>query len=154
MLGVDADRGRWSGGAGVGSALAHAAGFVARCSIGSDPASFAMARAASLFLFILNAVAWTRILTELRDSGLFARVYSKMRDLAAALAELVPQNPALLVILAGDIIAGQPFNPPPVVAAVGRGRGRGRGAAAVGVPPGKLHHGRPRGPARTAILAN
>ena len=27
-------------------------------------------------------------------------------------------------------------------------------AAAVGVPLGKLHHGRARGPARTAILAN
>ena len=51
--------------------------FIARCSIGSDPASFAMARATSLFVFILNAAAWTRILTELRDSGLFARVSTR-----------------------------------------------------------------------------
>ena len=108
--------------------------FVARCSIAADPASFAMARATSIFLLILSGAAWTRILTELRDSGLFARVYAKVRDLAAALAELVLQNPALLVLLAGDIVAGVPFNPPPIVAAVGRGRGRGRGAAAVGVP--------------------
>ena len=93
-----------------------------------------MARATSIFLLILNGVAWTRILTELRDSGLFARIYAKVRDLTAAMSELVLQNPALLVLLAGDIIAGEPFNPPSVAAAVGRGRGHGRGAAAVGVP--------------------
>ena len=108
--------------------------FIARCSIAADPASIAMAGATSLFLFILNGAAWARILTELRDSGLFARIYAKARDLAAAMSDLILQNPALLVLLAGDIIAGEPFNPPPAVAAVGRGRGRGRGAAAVGVP--------------------
>ena len=110
--------------------------FIARCSIGNDPGSLAMARATSLFLFLLNGAAWSRILTELRDSGLFSAVYQRMRDLSAALSGLVVQNPAFLAILAGDLVAGAPFNPPPAAAAVGRGRGRGRGVAAVGVPVG------------------
>ena len=111
--------------------------FIARCSIAADPASFAMAKTTSMFLFILNGAAWTRILTELRDSGLFARFYTKARDLAAALSDLVLQNPALLVLLAGDIIAGEPFNSPPAVAAVGCGQGRDSGTA-VGEVPGAI----------------
>ena len=109
--------------------------FIWRCSIGNDPLSFAMARTTSIFLFILNGAAWSRVLTELRDSGLFVNVYAKMRDLVRAITELAINNPALLAILAADVVVGVPFNPPPVVgAAAGRGRGRGRGAAAVGVP--------------------
>ena len=68
--------------------------FIARCSIGNDPASVAMARATSLFLFLLNGAAWSRILTELRDSGLFAQSYLRMRDLSAALSGLVVQPAA------------------------------------------------------------
>ena len=89
--------------------------FFARCSIADDPASLEMARATSIFLLILNGAAWTRVLTELRDSGLFVRIYAKVRDLTAAMSDLVLQNPALLVLLAGDIIAGEPFNLPSVV---------------------------------------
>ena len=129
---------------GVGAAVAQVSvphwrmlrAFIARCSIGNDPGSLAMARATSLFLFLLNGAAWSRILTELRDSGLFSAVHQRMRDLSAALSGLVVQNPAFLAILAGDLVAGAPFNPPPAAAAVGRGRGRGRGVAAVGVPVG------------------
>ena len=48
-----------------------------------------------------------------------------MRDLVRAVTELSISNPALLAILAGDVVAGDPFNPPPVVgAAAGRGRRR------------------------------
>ena len=127
---------------GVGAAAAQVAvphwrmlrAFIGRCCIADDPPSMAMARATSLFIFIINGPAWSRILTEYRDSGLFRQVYAKVRDLRAALEVLVLQNPAALALLAGDLVAGDPFNPPPVVAAVGRGRGRGRGAAAVGVP--------------------
>ena len=108
--------------------------FIARCSIATDPASLAMARATSLFLFILNGAAWTRILTELRDSGLFTRIYAKARDLATAISDLVLQNPTLLVLLAEDVIAGEPFDSPPWEAAVGRGQGRGSGASAIRVP--------------------
>ena len=127
---------------GVGAAVAQVSvphwcmlrAFIARCSIGKDPGSLAMAKATSLFLFLLNGAAWSRILTELRDSGLFSAVYQRMRDLSAALSGLVVQNPAFLAILAGDLIAGSPFNPPPIAAAVAQGRGRGRGVAAVGLP--------------------
>ena len=110
--------------------------FIARCGFAQDPATHAFARNNDLFGFVLTAAAWTRILTELRDSGLFATVYTKLRHLAAALETLVPQNPALLLVPATDVIVMPPFNPAPVIApagAGGRGRGRGRGAA-VGVP--------------------
>ena len=71
--------------------------FIARCGFAQDPATHAFARNNDLFGFVLTAAAWTRILTELRDSGLFATVYTKLRHLAAALETLVPQNPALLL---------------------------------------------------------
>ena len=47
-----------------------------------------MSRTTSIFLFILNGAAWSRILTELRDSGLFTNVHHKMRDLVRAIANL------------------------------------------------------------------
>ena len=50
------------------------------------------------------------------------------------MSDLVLQNPALLVLLAGDIIAGEPFKLPSAVVAAGHGRGRGCDTAAVGAP--------------------
>ena len=79
--------------------------FVARCSIGGDPLSFAMARLVSVLVFVLGAAAWSRILTQLRDSGLFASTHTKMRDLARALRDLTIQNPAVLAVLAADVVA-------------------------------------------------
>ena len=74
--------------------------FISRCSISDDPASVKMSGVTSIFLLILNGAAWTRILTELRDSGLFVRIYSRIRDLTAAILDLVLRNPELLVLLA------------------------------------------------------
>ena len=50
--------------------------FIARCSVSNDPASFVMARSISLLTCVLGGATWSRILTELRDSGLFANVYT------------------------------------------------------------------------------
>ena len=109
----------------------------AKCSRSQDPLTFAAARTLDIFDFVLSAAAWSRVLSELRDSGLFLRPFTRNCDTwRQRLDSLVPQNPALLVLLAADFLAMPPFNPAPVIApagAGGRGRGRGR-AAAVGVP--------------------
>ena len=125
--------------------------FVSRCSLANDPLSIQMAQSTDLFQFVLTAAAWGRILTELRDSGLFDVVFPKLRLLYRALASLQIQNPALLVISSTDLIAVQPFAPAPVApaAVVGRGRGRGRGAPQIGVP---LPAGAVVGPAELRFL--
>lgn len=58
--------------------------FIARCSFANDPATFAMVSATSILEFVLGGGAWSRVLSELRDSGLFARTFDKLRDLADA----------------------------------------------------------------------
>ena len=57
-----------------------------------------MARLVSVLVFVLGGAAWSRILTQLRDSGLFVSTYTKVRDLASALRELTIVNPAVLAI--------------------------------------------------------
>ena len=109
--------------------------FIRRCRIGTNAADLLMARQVSIFQLALTAAAWSRILTELRDSGLLRRPMARLRDLDRNLEELTVLNPINLLLLAADFLPLAPFNPPvPVVPAAGRGRGRGAAAAAVGVP--------------------
>ena len=112
--------------------------FIRRCRRGPNPPDMAMARQTSIFGLALVPAAWTRILSELRDSGLLASAVQSLLDLDRRIDSLTLTNPANLYILPADLYPVDPFNPPPIVAPAGRGRGRGRGVGqpppAVGVP--------------------
>ena len=109
--------------------------FARRCVVGPNAADMAMARQTSVLGFALVAAAWSRILSELRDSGLFNSQSTYLRDLEVRLSGLRLLNPANLQLLAADFLAVAPFNQPaPIAPVVGRGRGRGQAAPAVGVP--------------------
>ena len=109
--------------------------FVRRCRRGPNAADLVMARSTSIFALALNQATWSRILSELRDSGLLGASMQCLLDLDRRIDSLQLANPANLLLHAGDLLQVDPFNPPPVVAA-GRGRGRGGGGPppAVGVP--------------------
>ena len=112
--------------------------FIPRCTIGTAPPDVAAAMRLSALTGGLTAAAWSRVLTELVDSGLLAFQFNKLRELRAALRGLAITNPANLALLAADWLVIEPFNTPAVAggaAAPGRGRGRGRARGAANPAP-------------------
>lgn len=112
--------------------------FAARLTLGDNPANNAAAAQYSPVVIALDPAAWSRILSELRDSELFDYgPFARLRDLDAAIDGLMIQNPVNLVLLPADYLPGLETFDIPAVAAVaaipGRGRGRGR-AGGRGVP--------------------
>jgi hypothetical protein len=90
-----------------------------------------------IFELGLSAPTWSRILSELVASGLLAGAIPKPRDLDDRMRSLNINNPANLLLAAGDFATNEPFDTPAIPAvppAAGRGRGRGRGAGAAGAP--------------------
>ena len=104
--------------------------FFARLTIGDNPANRAAAAQYSPVNIALDPAAWSRILTELRDSDLFEYgPFDRMRDLDKAINDLMIQNPGNLVLAPADYLPGLETFDAPAIAAVAAGRGRGRGRA-------------------------
>lgn len=76
--------------------------FLSRCSRGPTPADEAAARGATAFRFRWTAAFWTRLLTELRDSGLFNTSLDSLRALDAKKRALQLVNPNNLLVVAAD----------------------------------------------------
>ena len=114
--------------------------WIKRSSLSLLPADLAVLAVVDIFEFGLIAVAWSRILTELVDSGLLNATFSDPSTLDVAVEGLTIANPILLDILAADLDRGEPFDTPsaPGRAAVpARRAGGGRPAvrAVPAVPP-------------------
>jgi hypothetical protein len=86
--------------------------WIKRSSLSSLPADLAVLAVVDVFEFGLIAVAWSRILTELVDSGLLNATFSDPSTLDVAVEGLTIANPALLVILAADLDRGESFDTP------------------------------------------
>ena len=85
--------------------------FTTRSSISRVPADLAAARAVSSLAVRLHDAAWSRLLTELTASGLFAvaGAYKILTELDDAMRDAAIANPANLVLIAGDWRPAQAF---------------------------------------------
>ncbi|KAL3902847.1 MAG: hypothetical protein SGPRY_011900 [Prymnesium sp.] len=111
--------------------------FISRCSIGPLPADVAAAAARSVLTAYLNLAAWIRILEELCAGGLLDLLAgaTSLRQFWKAMDELLPANPANLLLAAGDWVAAEPFSLAAVPGVVGVPAARG--VAAVRAVPAR-----------------
>lgn len=86
--------------------------FISRCNVGPLPADIAAAAARSVFTAYLNLAAWKRILEELCNGGLFDLLVgaTSLAQFWKSMDELVPANPANLLLTAGDWAAAEAFD--------------------------------------------
>ena len=134
----------WQPAAGIGNAQSRVClptykmvrAFAARCSLSKDPNEHATLEQANPLNLALSKECWSKVLTELKVSGLLQLTFNSLRTLRKAIRGLTITNPTALVIRSGDLALGEDFDAPAVPAAGagaggggGRGRARGRGAA-------------------------
>ena len=74
--------------------------FLPRCSISRLPADLTAARAINAFTFRLTDGAWTRLLSELHDAGVFAHAQLGVPHLHDCIGEATLPNPANLALVA------------------------------------------------------
>lgn len=86
--------------------------FGARCNVSRIPANVAAARNINLLTLRFVGAFWSRLLTELVASGLFARPLHTARDLHERLLALDITRPEELAIVAGDFSAAAAFAVP------------------------------------------
>lgn len=111
--------------------------FLSRCCVGPSPADIAAAAKRSVLTGYLTDAAWRRILTEICDSGLpdLLGGATTLKSFWEAMNELVVNNPANLVLSAGDWFDSEPFDREAIdgAAAVPGARGRAARPAVPGV---------------------
>ena len=86
--------------------------FISRCSVGPLPADITAARAATAFRLRFSGAFWSRVLTELRDSGLFAVLIPSLRLLDEKRRSLDIGNPVNLLVVAADWLLTADFTLP------------------------------------------
>ena len=83
--------------------------FLPRCRIFRTPADWAAASTVDVLVVRLTDAAWTRVVTELKAAGVFAKVVHSVQDLHDELQEATIPNPANLELVAGDWRAAGAF---------------------------------------------
>ena len=95
--------------------------FAARCSISRNPIDIAAAALINVLMVRLEDACWSRILTELKASGVFSKAIADLGELVDLIGAATITNPANLEIVQADWRVAPAFAPGP----------GGNGAAAV-----------------------